>query len=254
MIKKDTEALRLSGVSCRFSNGKGVGPVSLTVSWGKLCSLIGSNGSGKSTLLRCTGLFEAFQTGTIEINGAIWRPEHEGWTKKLYKTDEMGRFDLGFVHQNAEPWPHLSVLDNITLPLIRAARLSESEARERADRELERFGLTETARSMPYQLSGGTRQRVTLARALALNPRVLLLDEVTSALDPEWTETVRNILRAFVAEGGSVVFVSHRLSLVRHISDYVVYLSQGRIIAEGPPKKVMDAPDDPGLRRFLENS
>jgi ABC-type polar amino acid transport system ATPase subunit len=137
--------------------------------------------------------------------------------------------------------------------MVHGLNLPRQEAHTRAQMELEKFGLSGRARSMPYQLSGGVRQRVVLARALALRPQILLLDEVTSALDPEWTDRVRQILLDFAADGGAVVSVSHRLNLVRRMSDCVMYLNDGQVIEEGPPRSVLDSPRDPRLQRFLEN-
>lgn len=156
--------------------------------------------------------------------------------------------------QNAEPLPHLRVLDNIILPLTQARRLPRAEAKERAEQALEQFGLEDRARSMPYQLSGGLRQRVVLARAFALRPRALLLDEVTSAQDPDWTHRVREIIREFANNGGAVISTSHRFNLVRRLSDWVAYMSNGEVVEQGRPEDVMESPQTEGLRMFLENA
>lgn len=247
-------ALRFDGVVRRFSGGRGVGPVTLELRRGQVCSLIGANGSGKTTLLRCTGLFEQLDAGTIELNGRPWAKASSGQDGAFIDPDRQRGSVLSVVFQNAEPWPHLRVLDNIMLPLLRGLGLQQQEARARAEAELERFGLVERAKAMPHQLSGGIRQRVVLARAFAMKPRILLLDEVTSALDPDWTEKVRQVIRDFVDMGGAVISVSHRLNLARRMSDWVVYLSNGRIVEEGPPQSVLDSPVDDGLRKFLENA
>lgn len=247
-------ALRFAGVVRRFAGGRGVGPITLDLSRGQVCSLIGANGSGKTTLLRCAGLFEQLDAGTIELNGRLWAHASSGEDGKAIDPDRQRGSVLSVVFQNAEPWPHLRILDNIMLPLLHGLGLPQQEARVRAEAELERFGLVERAKAMPHQLSGGIRQRVVLARAFAMRPRILLLDEVTSALDPDWTERVRQVIRDFVDTGGAVISVSHRLNLVRRMSDWVVYLSNGRIVEEGPPQSVLDSPFDEGLRRFLENA
>lgn len=247
-------ALEFTEVTRRFPNGRGVGPVSLSVPWGTVCSLIGSNGSGKTTLLRCAGRFELPDSGEIKLDGRAWAAPSVKGDDAFANPDSVRGTVLGIVAQNAEMWTTMRVIDNVMMPLLRAARLSKKEALERAEAELERFGLTDRAKAMPHQLSGGIRQRVTLARALALRPRILLLDEATSALDPDWTERVRLIIRGFADSGGAVVSVSHRIGLVRRMSDHVVYLSDGKVVEEGRPESVLDSPRDDGLRRFLENS
>jgi ABC-type polar amino acid transport system ATPase subunit len=254
----DNLALSLSGVVRRFSSGRGIGPVCLHVAWKRILSLIGPNAAGKTTILRCIAGFERLDQGTIEVAGrTVSASPPEGWggpTGHEVHFDHLLGSTVGIVFQNAEPWPHLRVIDNILLPLVHGLSLRREEALARAEMELERFGLSDRARSMPHQLSGGVRQRVVLARALALRSQILLLDEVTSALDPEWTERVRQILLEFGAAGGAVISVSHRLNLVRRMSDWVIYLNDGHVIEEGPPRCVLDFPKDPGLQRFLENA
>jgi polar amino acid transport system ATP-binding protein len=247
-------ALRFAGVVRRFAGGRGVGPVTLDLGRGQVCSLIGANGSGKTTLLRCAGLFESLDAGTIELEGRRWAIPTTGESQVIIDPAGLRGSVISVVFQNADPWPHLRVFDNVMLPLLHGLRLPQQEARARAEAELDRFGLTDRATAMSHQLSGGIRQRVVLARTFAMRPRILLLDEVTSALDPDWTEKVRQIIREFVDTGGAVISVSHRLNLVRRMSDWVVYLNDGRIIEDGPPQSVLDSPKDASLQRFLENA
>ena len=252
--RKLAPALRYTGVVRRFAGGRGVGPVTLDLGRGQVCSLIGANGSGKTTLLRCTGLFESIDAGTIELEGRRWAYAPTVESRDPIDPAGLRGSVMSVVFQNADPWPHLRVLDNVMLPLLRGLGLPQQEARARAEAELDRFGLADRAAAMPHQLSGGIRQRVVLARAFAMKPRILLLDEVTSALDPDWTEQVRQIICDFADTGGAVISVSHRLNLVRRMSDWVVYLNGGRIIEEGPPRAVLDSPKDASLQRFLENA
>jgi ABC-type polar amino acid transport system ATPase subunit len=245
-------AFGINDISRRYANGRGLGRVSLQVQWGRVCSIIGPIGSGKTTLIRCTGLFEPLDSGSISIGERVWavpKPIQNGATTRK----GLGSL-LGIVFQNAEPWPHLRVLDNLTLPLTRACGLTSAEAKARAEQALEQFGLEDRARSMPHQLSGGLRQRVVLARAFALRPRALLLDEVTSALDPEWTDRVRQMVREFADKGGAVISVSHKFNMIRRLSDWVAYMSGGEIVEQGRPEQVLDCPKDTGLRIFLENA
>lgn len=248
------QAVEFSSVHRRYANQRGIGPVTLNIPWKSVCSLIGANGSGKTTLLRCAAQFETLDEGEIKIDGRVSAVSQSNSARSKIDFNIFRGLILGVVAQNAEPWMRLSVLDNIMLPLLKVARLSKTDAQERAETELARFSLSDRAKAMPYQLSGGLQQRVTLARAFALRPRILLLDEVTSALDPDWTERVRLIIRDFADTGGAVISVSHKMNLVRRMSDYVVYLSDGRIVEEGQPQSVLDFPQNAELCKFLKNS
>src|SRR5258706_5481938 len=184
-------AVTARDITCDFGSGRGIFGVTLSVTSGSILSIMGGNGSGKTTCLRCLGLFQAIAPGgVIELAGKTWTDEPDD-TSNGRPTDRLHGRLLGTVFQQAEPWPHLNVLDNVILPLRRVALLSDREARERAQEALELFGVLDRSRARHHQLSGGLRQRVALARTFALRPRILLLDEVTSALDPEWTERVR---------------------------------------------------------------
>jgi polar amino acid transport system ATP-binding protein len=226
----------------RYASGRGIGPISFDISQGHIWSLLGSNGSGKTTLLRCLAGFESLDSGEIRFS------------EFNAQTGDSVKGGLGIVFQNLEPWPHLRVWDNLAVPLKHGLHLDDQEIGNRIERELDRFGIRDRAYAMPFQLSGGIRQRVVLARAFALQPRVLLLDEVTSALDPEWSERVRGIIKDFASNGGTVISVSHRMNLVRRMSDWVVFLSEGLLVEEGPCDRMFDAPRDPRLVRFLDNA
>jgi len=240
-------SLAWTGLVKRFANGRGTGPVSLQLRAGQVCSLLGANGCGKSTLIRILAGIDRADAGTISVDGRDWTlgsPEAEGLRGRV----------IGVILQGAEPWPHLSLLENLTLPLESKLGLSKGEAEDRAAEELERFELLPRSRALPHVLSGGMRQRLVIARCLVLRPRFLLLDEITSALDPEWTERVTGRVAEFATKGGTVVSISHRLNLVRRMSDWVVYMVDGVIREQGSPERVLDCPEDKDLRRFILNA
>jgi len=244
---RNSYTLEFQKVVRRYHVDRGLGPVTFTIRPGMVCSVIGPNGSGKTTLIRTAALFELPESGDVYLCGET-RPTADAEVDRI-----RGRL-IGTVFQHAELWPHLSLRDNIMLPLREALCHSKSSAREVADQELQSFGLLDRALAMPNQLSGGLKQRAVLARCLALRPKLLLLDEITSALDPDWTEVVKQRLLSFARDGGSVVSVSHRLNWVRRMSDWIIYLENGLIVEQGPPAEVIDSPTQPGLQRFIENA
>jgi polar amino acid transport system ATP-binding protein len=251
----DGIVLRASEVVRRYPGGAGLGPISIAIAEGQVVSIIGANGCGKTTLIRVTSLVEPIDSGRIEVRGKLCANGGERGAKIGSTRLPRGILGpvLGAVFQNAEPWPHLSVMENVLLPLLRTADCSEVEATQRAEEELSYFGLLKHANAMPVQLSGGTKQRVVLARCLAMRPRLLLLDESTSALDPEWTEKVRERLTALARSGGAVISVSHRLNFVRRTSDWILYLNHGHVVEEGPPT-ILDNPNTIEMQRFIENA
>jgi polar amino acid transport system ATP-binding protein len=229
-------------MSRRFPNGHGFGPFSLKLLAGTICTLIGSNGCGKSTLIRTTAGLEKPDTGYLSVFGR-------------QVISERVRGDvLGVILQGSEPWPHLNVLDNVKLPLKRKLGMSDAMANNVALEAIERFGLSDRQQAIPQALSGGLRQRVVLARCFALKPKAVLLDEVTSALDPDWAERVRLFLKEFANSGGAVLSVSHRLNFAKRISHWVVYMADGLLVEQGPPGVVLENPVDARLRRLIENA
>ena len=222
--------IAFDGVVRRYAPNHGLGPVTFSAKKGTICSIIGPNGSGKTTLIRAAALFEQPDAGRIYVDGQMKFPAAES-------PDQIRGRLLGTVFQHAELWPHLNVRENITLPLTKALGYSDAKAKDIAEKELDGFGLADRALAMPGQLSGGMRQRAVLARCFAAPVQILLLDEITSALDPDWTEIVRQRLRAFADMGGTVISVSHRLNLVRRMSDSVIYLEGGLIVEQGTPRK-----------------
>lgn len=217
--------------------------VTLHVGAGEVVCLIGASGSGKSTLLRCIDLLEQVDDGVIRFQG-------RELTDPLLDLREARR-DIGIVFQAYNLFPHLSVLENCTLAPRLVHGLSRREASERARVLLERFGLADQAAKHPDRLSGGQQQRVALVRALCTRPRLLLLDEITAALDPELVGEVLALVRELADEGTTMVLATHEMSFARDVATTVCYLDGGRILEAGPPAQVFTAPREERTRAFL---
>ena len=235
--------LEMSGVRKAFGSNVVLRGVDLTVARGDCVVLIGASGSGKSTLLRCANLLETVDDGVITFEGEdITDPRVDG--------DEV-RSRMGLVFQSYNLFPHLSVLGNVTLALRKVHGLSTVEAESRGLAMLERVGLAEKARARPDDLSGGQQQRVAIARALVGNPRLMLLDEVTSALDPELVGEVLDLLSALKAEGVTMVLNTHEMGFARDVADTVCFLHDGVVHESGTPAEVIGAPQQERTRAFL---
>lgn len=217
--------------------------VSLTVHPGDVVCLIGSSGSGKSTLLRCLDLLEEVDDGVIELDGfEVSDP--------LVDPRDVRR-DIGMVFQAYNLFPHRSVLANCTLAPRKVHGLSKKDAEARATDLLTRFGLGEHVHSHPDRLSGGQQQRVALVRALCTEPKLLLLDEITAALDPELVGEVLAIVRDLAAGGTTMVLATHEMTFAREVATHVCFLDGGRIVESGPPSQVLGEPREPRTREFL---
>ncbi len=217
--------------------------VDLTVAVGDVICLIGSSGSGKSTLLRCLNLLEDIDDGVIRFEGReISDPRVDRRTV---------RSRMGMVFQAYNLFPHLSVLDNITLAPVRVHGESRTAARARAHELLDRFGLDEHADSHPDRLSGGQQQRVALVRALATRPALLLLDEITAALDPELVGDVLGIVRDLATEGTTMLLATHEMTFARDVATQVCFLDGGRVLEHGPPEEIFTDPREERTRQFL---
>ena len=206
--------------------------------------LIGASGSGKSTLLRCINLIEPIDAGRVVVEG-------EEITARGVDVDRIRR-RIGIVYQAFNLFPHMSVLDNVTLAPRRVLGRSRVEAEAQATRLLERFGLADKRLDFPDRLSGGQQQRVAIVRALAMQPDLLLLDEITSALDPELIAEVLNVIRELAAEGMTMVIATHEMGFARDIASRIVFLDEGRILEEGPPERIFSDPREPRTREFLQ--
>ncbi|MEV2241549.1 amino acid ABC transporter ATP-binding protein [Micromonospora sp. NPDC049891] len=237
------EVLRCRGLRKEFAGQAVLDGLDLTVAEHQVVALIGASGSGKSTLLRCVNLLEELHDGTIELDG-------EEISAPGVDPDRVRR-RIGMVFQSYNLFPHLSVLDNITLAPRRVHRRARAEAEARARELLERVGLAAKADAYPDRLSGGQQQRVAIVRALANSPRLLLLDEVTSALDPELVGEVLTMIRDLKAEGMTMVLATHEMGFARDVADQICYLDAGRVIESGPPEQVLADPTHPRTRQFL---
>ncbi|WP_431882244.1 amino acid ABC transporter ATP-binding protein [Micromonospora gifhornensis] len=237
------DVLRCRGLRKVFGDQVVLDGLDLTVADHQVVALIGSSGSGKSTLLRCINLLEDLHDGTIELDG-------EDITAPGVDPDKVRR-RIGMVFQSYNLFPHLSVLDNITLAPRRVHRRARAEAEARARELLERVGLGAKADAYPDRLSGGQQQRVAIVRALANSPRLLLLDEVTSALDPELVGEVLTMIRDLKTEGMTMILATHEMGFARDVADQVCFLDAGRVIESGPPSQVLADPVHPRTRQFL---
>ncbi|MGX4655312.1 amino acid ABC transporter ATP-binding protein [Micromonospora sp. SCSIO 07396] len=215
----------------------------LTVDEHQVVALIGASGSGKSTLLRCVNLLEELDDGTITLDG-------EEISDPRVDPDRVRR-RIGMVFQSYNLFPHLSVLENVTLAPRRVHRRARAEAEAQARELLARVGLADRADAYPDRLSGGQQQRVAIVRALANSPRLMLLDEVTSALDPELVGEVLAMIRDLKADGMTMVLATHEMGFAREVADQVCFLDAGRVVETGPPAQVFGEPTQPRTRQFL---
>jgi polar amino acid transport system ATP-binding protein len=219
--------------------------LAMTVEEHEVVCLIGPSGSGKSTLLRCINGLELFDDGEILVHG-------DPITGPGVDVDALRR-DIGIVFQGYNLFPHMSVLENVTLAPIRVLRQSRAEAEERAMALLGRVGLAHKAKEYPDRLSGGQQQRVAIVRALAMDPMVLLLDEITSALDPELVSEVLNIVRDLASEGMTMLLATHEMGFAREVSSKVCFLCDGAVYEEGPPEQIFGDPVRDRTRAFLRS-
>jgi len=236
-------ALRIEGLWKSFGELDVLQGIDLEVAEHEVIALIGASGSGKSTLLRCINLLEPIDEGRIFIEG-------EEITAKGVNVDRIRR-RVGIVFQSFNLFPHMRVLDNVTLGPRSVLTPPPAAAAPDAMRLLERFGLAEKANQLPDRLSGGQQQRVAIVRALAMQPDLLLLDEVTSALDPELVAEVLNVVRELAANGMTMLIATHEMGFARDIANRVCFLDAGRILEEGPPAQIFAEPREARTRQFL---
>jgi len=227
--------------------------INLSVSTGEVVCIIGPSGSGKSTLLRCVNHLETPESGRIRIDGKLaYREEVRGaFRPHSNRAIAAVRAQVGMVFQHFNLFPHLTVIGNIIEAPVHVLRRRKDEARRNAMALLEMVGLAEKADDYPEELSGGQQQRAAIARALAMDPKAMLFDEVTSALDPELVAEVLGVMRRLAAEGMTMLVVTHEMNFARQVASRVVFMDHGRIVEEDTPERVFAAPREPRTRDFL---
>lgn len=225
--------------------------ISLSVKEGEVISIIGPSGSGKSTLLRCATLLERMEGGELIYLGekAAWEEDGKCVYASKAKLREIHKH-FGLVFQNFNLFPHYSVMKNIVDAPVSVDGVSKKEAKERALKLLEQLGLSDKADAYPYQLSGGQQQRVSIARALALQPKILFFDEPTSALDPELTGEVLKVIKQLAKERMTMIIVTHEMQFARELSDRIIFMEQGLIQAQGKPEEIF-ASDQERVKEFI---
>lgn len=244
MSSDATHLVEFEGVDKYFGETHVLKDVTLDVDDREVLVVIGPSGSGKSTLLRCTNRLEEIQGGEIRLDGqSISAPDAD--INRL-------RQRIGMVFQSFNLFPHKTALENVTLGPTKVKGLSGEKAAERAHTLLDRVGLADQADSYPAQLSGGQQQRVAIARALAMSPKVMLFDEVTSALDPELVGEVLEVMRDLAEEGMTMLVVTHEMGFAREVGDRIVLMSDGRIVEDTVPQKFFDQPETDRGQRFLQ--
>ncbi|MDF2508557.1 MAG: transporter [Microbacterium sp.] len=231
------------GVRKRFGDHDVLRGIDLEVGTHEVVVLIGASGSGKSTLLKTMNLIEGIDDGQIFLSG-------EDITDPRVDADGV-RARIGVVFQHFNLFPHLTVLDNVTLAAVRVHGMRKSEARAKARELLETLGLGDKADEYPDRLSGGQQQRVAIVRAILTQPEVLLLDEITSALDPQLVGEVLDLVRQLKQQGATIVMATHEMSFAREVADRIVFLEHGVVVEQGPPSQVFDAPQQAATAEFL---
>jgi polar amino acid transport system ATP-binding protein len=244
------DIVEIKGLTKSFGATRVLNAVDLAVRRGQVVSIIGPSGGGKTTLLRCINLLETYDAGSIQVDGV-----EVGYTASRRARSERElakiRADIGMVFQLFNLFPHLTAAENVMLGLCKVRGLGKAEARERAQRWLTRVGLADKVDSLPAQLSGGQQQRVGIARAVAMDPKVLLLDEITSALDPELVGEVLAVVRDLARDGMTMLVVTHEMSFARELSDRVAFIDGGEILVSGTPREVFFEQGHERLRAFL---
>ncbi|MDB5895361.1 MAG: phosphate transporter ATP-binding protein [Rhodoferax sp.] len=236
--------VRLDQVFKSFGSNQVLKGVSFEVARGEMVAIIGASGSGKSTALRCIDRLEVIDAGQIEVCGIRVDDPH-------VKLKQL-RLEVGIVFQSYNLFPHLTVEENILLALRHVKKLPQAEARQVALRVLDQVGLRNKADAYPEQLSGGQQQRVAIARSLSMSPKVMLFDEVTSALDPQLTGEVLRVMEDLAAGGMTMLLVTHEMAFARRVADRIIYMHQGKVWEVGGGEMI-DAPKTPELRAFLDN-
>jgi polar amino acid transport system ATP-binding protein len=247
--------IRLEGINKSFGRLHVLRDVSLEIQKGEVVCLIGPSGAGKSTLLRCINHLEPLDSGTIYIEGIpVYRFTHGG--KQVVDPDhkiEALRSEVGMVFQSFNLFPHFTALENLMVAPVHVRREPKDDVRRRALALLTKVGLADKVAAYPHELSGGQQQRVAIARALAMQPKAMLFDEVTSALDPELIGEVLRVMRQLAAEGMTMLVVTHEMGFAGDVADRVIFMADGVIVEEGPPRQIFSAPQNERTKQFLQS-
>ncbi len=254
MAQPQRKMIEVRNLVKRYGEQSVLAGVSFDVGAGEVLTVIGPSGSGKSTMLRCLNFLEEFQDGLISVDGApVGYENKEG--RRLRQSEALvaqHRADVGMVFQNFNLFAHKTALENITMGPILVRGMKRSEAGAMGRELLEKIGLADKAEAYPANLSGGQQQRIGIARALAMRPKVLLFDEVTSALDPERVGEVLVVMRELADEGMTMVIVTHEMQFAREVSDRVLFFDQGKIVEQGRPDDIFGHPESDRLKSFLQ--
>ncbi|WP_027350451.1 amino acid ABC transporter ATP-binding protein [Halotalea alkalilenta] len=246
-------AIEISRVSKSFGFTRVLDDVSLAIPEGSVCVVLGPSGSGKSTLLRCVNHLESVDAGTIEVGGELigYRRDGDRLHELSARAVARQRARIGMVFQHFNLFLHRTVIENLIEAPLLVRRESKAVAIARAQRLLAQVGLADRAAAWPRELSGGQQQRIAIARALAMEPEVMLFDEPTSALDPELVGDVLQVMKSLARSGMTMMVVTHEIGFAREVADQIVFMDQGRIIESGPPSQVLDAPRHERTSAFL---
>jgi ABC-type polar amino acid transport system ATPase subunit len=235
--------IKVTGLNKSFGSNLVLKDVDAEVAENEVVCVIGPSGSGKSTFLRCLNLLEKFDSGSVVVTGHDLSASRTNLNRV--------RQDVGMVFQSFNVFPHLKVIENIMLAPTKVLKLDRRDARKRAEALLAKVGLSDKADVYPRQLSGGQQQRVAIARALAMEPKVMLFDEPTSALDPETIGEVLSVMKKLAEEGMTMVVVTHEMGFAREVADRVLFMADGVIVEEGPPRQIFEDPRHERTRAFL---
>ncbi len=249
----DSVVVRIRGLKKSFGSHRVLEGIDLDVHKGEVVVVIGPSGSGKTTLLRCINLLETYDEGSIHVDGVEVGFREEGGRRQRRGDRELAkiRADIGMVFQLFNLFPHLTAVENVMLGLRKVRGFSAAESRRIATEWLSRVGLADKLNSLPAQLSGGQQQRVGIARAVAMGPKVLLLDEITSALDPELVGEVLTVVQELAREGMTMIVVTHEMTFARDVGTRIVFMDAARIQVQGTPREVLARTDHERLRSFL---